>query len=80
MTNCAHVTNGAPAYVHSPRTISNGRPKLSVNPGREGVEALPYGEMRGLTDNVVSPHPRWHQPLSHGAKRRDSSPFRGAEG
>ena len=24
--------------------------------------------------------PRLHQPLSHGAKRRDSSPFRGAEG
>ena len=23
--------------------------------------------------------PRWHQPLSHGAARRDSSPFRGAE-
>ena len=28
---------------HSPRTISYGRPKLPVIPGREGVEALPYG-------------------------------------
>ena len=28
---------------HSPRTISYGRPKLSVIPGREGVEARPYG-------------------------------------
>ena len=33
-----------------------------------------------MTDDVISPHPRWYQPLSHGATRRDSSPFRGAEG
>ena len=31
-------------------------------------------------DNVGTPHPHWYQPLSHGATRRDSSPFRGAEG
>ena len=35
---------------------------------------------RGLTGNVISPHRRLHQPLSHAASRRDSSPFRGAEG
>ena len=33
-----------------------------------------------MTGNAISPHPRWRQPLSHGAARRDSSPFRGAEG
>ena len=36
--------------------------------------------MRGFTDNAGTPAPTLHQPLSHGAKRRDSSPFRGAEG
>ena len=34
----------------------------------------------GSTDYVVAPHQRWHQPLSHAASRRDSSPFRGAKG
>ena len=35
---------------------------------------------RWSTYNVGTPHPRYTQPLSHGATRRDSSPFRGAEG
>ena len=35
---------------------------------------------RGLTGNVIIPHQRRPQPLSHGASRRDSSPFRGAKG
>ena len=66
---------------HSPRTILYGRPTLSVHPRRAGVEARPYGGwLRRLTGNVISPHPRYTQPLSHGAERRDSSPFRGAEG
>ena len=65
---------------HSPRTICYGRPRSSVDRGREGVEARPYGGLRGLTDYVIAPHQRRPQPLSHGAKRRDSSPFRGAEG
>ena len=64
---------------HSPRTISYGRPTLSVDPRREGVEARPYGGLGRLTGDVVATHPRCPQPLSHGAKRRDSSPFRGAE-
>ena len=33
-----------------------------------------------MTGNVISPAPTLHQPLSHGALRRDSSPFRGADG
>ena len=33
-----------------------------------------------MTGNVISPAPTLHHPLSHGALRRDSSPFRGAEG
>ena len=33
-----------------------------------------------MTDNLVAPHRGRPQPLSHGATRRDSSPFRGAEG
>ena len=66
---------------HSPRTILYGRPTLSVHPRRAGVEARPYGGwLRRLTGNVISPHPRYTQPLSHAASRRDSSPFRGAEG
>ena len=65
---------------HSPRTILCGRPKLSVDRGRAGVEAHPYGGLRGLTDYVIAPHQRRPQPLSHGASRRDSSPSRGAKG
>ena len=60
---------------HRPRTISHGRPTPSFIPGRAGVEARPYGGWRGILSS-----PTLHQPLSHGAKRRDSSPFRGAEG
>ena len=48
---------------------------LPVIPRREGVEALPYDGWRGIRSLPAS-----HQPISHGAKRRDSSPFRGAEG
>ena len=33
-----------------------------------------------MTGNVGAPAPTLHQPLSHGAERRDSSPFRGADG
>ena len=48
---------------HSPRTISNGRPTSSVNPRRAGVEARPYGVwLRGMTDCVISPHPRCTNP------------------
>ena len=47
---------------------------------KRSPHAPTMGGLRGLTDDVISPHPRWYQPLSHGATRRDSSPFRGAEG
>ena len=35
---------------HSPRTISYGRPTLSVHQRRAGVEARPYGEWVALVD------------------------------
>ena len=42
---------------HSPRTISYGRPTLSVDPRREGVEALLYGVV--VADGQpAQPHPR----------------------
>ena len=44
------------------------------------MQARPYGGLRGLTGDVIASHRRRPQPLSHGALRRDSSPFRGAEG
>ena len=74
---CAHLastTQRIQSRGHSPRTISYGRPTLSVDPRREGVEARPYDGWRGIRIS-----PTLHQPLSHGASRRDSSPFRGAE-
>ena len=53
----------------------------SFIPGREGVEALPYGGRVAWVDGQrYCAAPTSHQPLSHGALRRDSSPFRGAEG
>ena len=57
-----------------------GEPKLSANPRRAGVEARPYDGLGRFTGNVFASHPRRPQPLSHGPSRRDSSPFRGAEG
>ena len=68
----ASTTQCIQSRGHSPRTFFTGAPTLSVIPRREGVEARPYG--------VSASYPRRHQPLSHGARRRDSSPFRGAEG
>ena len=45
------------------------------------MEARPYGEWVALVDGRrYCIAPTLHQPLSHGAKRRDSSPFRGAKG
>ena len=40
---------------HSPRTISYGRPTLSVDPRREGVEALPYDGWRGIRISPTLP-------------------------
>ena len=41
---------------------------------------LPRPPGLGLRITLVRPHRHRHQPLSHGASRRDSSPFRGAKG
>ncbi len=57
---------------HSPRTIFYGRTDVIRHPTPGGRGSPP---LRGLRLS-----PTLHQPLSHGAKRRDSSPFRGAEG
>ena len=79
--NLASIAPRIQSRGRSPRTISYGRPTLSVDRGRAGVEARPYGgwvaRVDGLRDYTA---PTLHQPLSHGALRRDSSPFRGAEG
>ena len=39
----ASTTQRIQSRGHSPRTIFTGAPTFSVNPRREGVEALPYG-------------------------------------
>ena len=66
---------------HSPRTIFYGHPTLSVHRRQAGVEARPYGEWGAPVDKRRDcAAPTLRQPLSHGAERRDSSPFRGAEG
>ena len=46
-------------------------------PSHAGRAWKPAPTRRG---EVLGAFRRWLQPLSHGAKRRDSSPFRGAEG
>ena len=63
-----------------PRGWGAGEPTLSVDQRRAGVEARPYGGLGRFTGNVVATYQRRPQPLSHGPSRRDSSPFRGAEG
>ena len=67
-----------------PRTYRPARRRLT-DCGVAPPPHTPYGRAstparRGLTGNVIIPHQRRPQPLSHGASRRDSSPFRGAEG
>ena len=91
MTNRTRVTHGAPAS-HPPPNVSypagtarapfrTGEPTPSVIPARRAWKPAPTAcGVRRLTGNVISPAPTLHQPLSHGALRRDSSPFRGAEG
>ena len=56
----------ASEVVHHPR------------PGGRGSPPLRWGGWVDWQRYYVAP--TLHQPLSHGAKRRDSSPFRGAEG
>ena len=50
----ASTTQRMQSRGHSPRTISYGRPRWSVIPRREGVEALPYGCGEGIR---LSPAP-----------------------
>ena len=63
-----------PAWVDGQRGISRAR----LPTRRRG--GLPRPPGLGLRITLVRPHRHRHQPLSHGASRRDSSPFRGAEG
>ena len=61
----------------SPRTICTGAPTFSVDRGRAGVEARPYGEwLRGLTGNVIALHPRCTNP-SVTALRAATAPLSG---
>ena len=65
----------------SPRTISYGRTDVVLHPrpGRRGSPPLRC-EVALVDGQRYCAAPTLHQPLSHGASRRDSSPFRGAEG
>ena len=90
VTACNRVSYGAHGDVRRPAySISRAQPAHLLY-GRTDVFRPPTPGGRG------SPPLRWvvawvdelrcfaaptlHQPLSHGAKRRDSSPFRGAKG
>ena len=65
---------------HSPRTFLYGRTDVfrRPTPGGRGSPPLRWGGWVDWQRDCAAP--TLHQPLSHGAKRRDSSPFRGAKG
>ena len=66
---------------HRPRTISHGRTHVVLPPTPGGRGSPPLRWVVAWVDGQrYYAAPTLHQPLSHGAKRRDSSPFRGAEG
>ncbi len=71
-----HIPRAQPAH----HFVRANRRRPSSRPGRAWKPAPTACGVRRLTGNVISPAPTLHQPLSHGALRRDSSPFRGAEG
>ena len=85
------VRYGAPASRPPPNAsnpagtarapFQTGDPTLSVHQRRAGVEDKPLRWKAAWVDRrrYYAP-PTLHQPLSHAASRRDSSPFRGAEG
>ena len=65
---------------HSPRTILYGRTHVIHRPTPGGRGSPPLRWVAWVDGQRYYAAPTLHQPLSHGAKRRDSSPFRGAEG
>ena len=90
VTNCTHVPYGAPNSVyHFMYHIPRAQPAHHFYVRTDAVRhPTPGGRgsppIRGVVARVdwqrYYAAPTSHQPLSHGAKRRDSSPFRGAEG
>ena len=88
VTACNRVSHGAHGKVHRPTYHIPRAPPAHHLGGRTHVVRQPTPGGRG------SPPLRWdgvdgqryciaptlHQPLSHAASRRDSSPFRGAKG
>ena len=75
---CAHlasITQRIQSRGHSPRTIFYGRTHV-IRPPTPGGRGSPPLRCVG---KASASHSRRPQPLSHGAKRRDSSPFRGAD-
>ncbi len=66
---------------HSPRTFFYGRTHVIRSPTPGGRGSPPLRWVVAWDDGLRGfAAPTLHQPLSHGALRRDSSPFRGAEG
>ena len=65
---------------HSPRTISYGLTDVIRHHAPGGRGSPPLRWVGSVSGNVVATQQRRYQPLSRGAKCRDSSPFRGAEG
>ena len=72
LIRCASLASNAQRFQsrgRSPRTISYGRPRLSVIPGRAGVEARPYEAWVRGTDAVSQPAngaPRTVRPTTCG--------------
>ena len=78
------VASSCPRIIsrgHSPRTILYGRTHVVLHPTPGGRGSPPLRWVIAWVDRRrCFAAPALHQPLSHGASRRDSSPFRGAEG
>ena len=76
------VTHGAPAFVrrhtYSIPRITARAPLVRAHPRYPFTHAGRAWKPAPTVGIRISPTS--HQPLSHGASRRDSSPFRGAEG
>ena len=84
LTVSARVTHGAPdsrPQLHASNPAGTARaPFLRAHPRYPSTHAgRAWKPSPTVGREVPASHPRCPQPLSHGALRRDSSPFRGAE-
>ena len=82
VADCNHVSHGAPASVYCPTyAISRAQPAHHFTRANRRYPPTHAGRAWKPAPTVgIRISPTLHQPLSHGAKRRDSSPFRGAKG